>query len=202
MRSRSHHRWLRGALAVLMLAAWPAVQAQSMYRCTDGGKAHWSDKPCPANGATRITTYGPAPTRDHASAGRSASRLQKAPEHQAYLSAECASLSDAMRTAGARGVGHDTRNELREEYQRKCGDEEREARKQLRDDESKRRTEAREQRVAQQQERAQATMTLEQCREMGRIVAERRKRLDAMTPGEKGDFERFQANFSDRCRGL
>ena len=62
--------------------------------------------------------------------------------------------------------------------------------------------EAGDQRVAQQQERSQANMTLEQCREMGRIVAERKKRFDSMTAGEKGDFERFQANFGERCRGL
>lgn len=202
MPSSSYRRCGFGALAVLALAAWPAAHAQSTYRCTDNGKPYWSDKPCPSNGATRITAYGPPPTRDHSYSRSSHSRLEKAPEHQNYLSAQCASLNDAIRTAGTRGVGHDTRRELREEYQRKCGDEEREARKQMRDDENKRRAEQRDQRVAQQQERVQATMTLEQCREMGRIVAERRKRLDSMTAGEKGDFERFQSNFGERCKGL
>jgi hypothetical protein len=201
MLSRSHRRVALTALAVLASAGGPAAHAQSMHRCTDGGKAYWSDRPCSANGATRITTYGPAPARPSYSA-HSSSRLQKAPEYQNYLSAECASLNDAIRTARTRGVGYDTQQDLRDEYRRKCSEDEREAYKQLHEAEKQRRTEASNQRVAQQQERAQATATLEQCREMGRIVAERRKRVEAMTPGEKGDFERFQANFSERCKGL
>jgi hypothetical protein len=205
MHARSHHRHtlLSAAAALLVLAFAPAAQAQSLHRCTDGNRVYYADKPCNANGATRITTYGPAPTRDNSYASRSpSSRLEKAPEHHRYLSAECASLSDAIRTARTRGVGHDTQQELRDEYRRKCNEQEREAHKQLREHERQRSTEAREQRMAQQQERAQASMTLEQCREMGRIVAERKKRFEAMTPGERGDFERFQANFGERCRGL
>lgn len=173
-----------------------------MHRCTDGGRVYYSDRACPASGSTRITTFGPARENSYASRSPSTSRLEKAPEHQTYLSAECASLSDAIRTARTRGVGYDTQSELREEYNRKCREQEREARKLLNEQESQRRQEAREQRTAQQQERAQASMTLEQCREMGRIVAERKKRYDTMTVGEKGDFERFQANFGERCRGL
>lgn len=204
MRSRSYfHGALLGAAATLLLALGTAAQGQSLNRCTDGGRAYYSDKPCPGSGATRITTFGPEPARpDYSRHTGSSSRLQKAPEHLTRMSAECASLNDAMRTAGARGVGYDTQRELREEYRRKCSEEESEAHRQAREDERRRRLEARDQRVAQQQERAQASMTLEQCREMGRIVAERKKRLDSMTPGEKGDFERFQANFGERCRGL
>lgn len=204
MRSRSHLRGaLLGAAALCLLAVGPAAQAQSPVRCTDGGRTYYSDKPCPGHGSTRITNFGPQPARpDPSSYSGSSSRLQKAPEHLTHMSAECASLNDAMRTASARGVGYDTQGELRDEYRRKCGEEDREARKQVYEDERHRRLEARDQRVAQQRERAQASMTLEQCREMGRIVAERKKRLDAMTAGERGDFERFQANFSERCRGL
>lgn len=193
---------LLGAAAAFVLAVAPAAQAQSMHRCTDGGRVYYSDRACPASGSTRITTFGPARENSYASRLPSISRLEKAPEHQTYLSAECASLSDAIRTARTRGVGYDTQSELREEYNRKCREQEREARKLLDEQESQRRKEAREQRTAQQQERAQASMTLEQCREMGRIVAERKKRYDTMTAGEKGDFERFQANFGERCRGL
>ncbi|MCR5884044.1 hypothetical protein LRS03_14755 [Rhizobacter sp. J219] len=196
-----HHRCVLGALALVALAAWPAAQAQSLHRCSDNGKAYYSDKPCPANGATRITAYGPPPTRD-AYSGSSSTRLQKAPDHLSFMSPECASLSEAIRTARTRGVGYDTQQDLRDEFRRKCGEEEREARRQLHETEKQRRIEARDQRVAQQQERVQATMTLEQCREMGRIVAERKKRFDSMTPGERGDFERFQTNFGERCRGL
>lgn len=204
MRSRSHLRGLLlGAVGLWLLASGAAVQAQSLVRCTDGGRAYYSDKPCPGQGSTRITNFGPEPARpDYSRHSGSSARLQKAPEHLSRMSAECASLNDAMRTAGARGVGYDTQRELRDEYRRKCREEDREARKQVYEDERHRRTEARDQRVAQQHERAQASMTLEQCREMGRIVAERKKRLDVMTPGEKGDFERFQANFGERCRGL
>lgn len=190
-----------GLLVPLMLALGAsAASAQGVHRCTDANnRVFWSDKPCPGNGATRITSYGPAPTRDTSSSYQPP--LQKAPDHLKYLSQECAFLNDAMRTATARGVGNATQRELSEEYMRKCRDNDHDARRRVNDEETQRRVQSREQVVAQQRQREQDAASVEQCREMGRIVAERRKKQDTMTAGERGDFERFQANFNDRCRG-
>ena len=42
--------------------------------------------------------------------------------------------------------------------------------------------------------------TFEQCGEMRRIIASRKQRQDSMTPGELGDFKRFEANYAERCQ--
>jgi hypothetical protein len=34
---------------------------------------------------------------------------------------------------------------------------------------------------------------------MKRILQSKRQRLDTMTPGERGDFERFEATWRTRC---
>jgi len=192
------------ALTAFLLAALPAAQAQSVHRCTDGTRTYWSDKPCGSNGQTRITNYGPTPTRESSPSysSRSEPSLAKAPEYQAYLSQECASILDALRTAETRGVGVSTQRELFDEYVQKCRENDREARRKAYEAREKKSAEAREERVAQQQQKAQATATLEQCRELGRILAERRRRQDSMNAGERADLERSQTNFNERCKGL
>jgi len=39
----------------------------------------------------------------------------------------------------------------------------------------------------------------EQCAEMKRILQSKRQRLETMTPGERSDFERFEATWRGRC---
>lgn len=39
-----------------------------------------------------------------------------------------------------------------------------------------------------------------QCDEMLRALANKRRRLDTLTPGERDDLERFQARYDERCR--
>lgn len=191
------------AVAAFLLAIVPAAQAQTMHRCTDGTRTYWSDKPCGGNGQTRITNYGPTPTRESSSySNRSEPSLLKAPEFQAYLSQECASILDALRTAETRGVGESTQRELLDEYVRKCRENDREARRKAYEAREKKSAEARDERVAQQQQRAQATATLEQCRELGRILADKRRRQDSMNAGERADLDRSQTNFNERCKGL
>jgi hypothetical protein len=193
--------WKRaGALACFTGAALlaPAAWGQTMYRCSEGGAARWSDRPCPANGHTKISAYGPARENTSPRQGYTPP-VQKAPDHLQYLSPACAQINDAMRTASARGVGHATQAELREEYQRKCSDDESDARRRVSQERRDQREQHRAQQKAEQQEKAHQTTSREQCHEMLRILAERRKRLDAMTEGERGDFKRFEENYKGRC---
>lgn len=201
MHSHTSRAAALGVFLLTLLAGLPAAHAQSVHRCTDGTRTYWSDKPCGNNGQTRITSFGPAPTRESHSR-QSEPSLSKAPEYQAYLTQECASILDAIRTASARGVGHATQRDLREEYEQKCRDADRDARRQAQQARNQKRDEERNVRVAQQQQRVQATTSLEQCRELGRILAERRKRQDSMNAGERADLERSQTNFNERCKGL
>lgn len=185
-----------GALAVL---AAPAAWGQTMYRCNEGGSIRWSDRPCPADGRTNISSYGPARETQRPSASQA--RVSKAPEHLPYLGPVCAQLSDAIRTAPARGVGYATQSELRDEYRRKCSEEERDAMDRVSRERRDQRQQERDSKQARQQEQAQAAAEREQCAEMNRILGERRKRLDGMSPGERADLQRFETNYLARCKG-
>ncbi len=55
--------------------------------------------------------------------------MEQAPEHHRFLSQRCAEISDAIRTAPARGVGYATVNDLRREYEQKCSEDDRYARR-------------------------------------------------------------------------
>ena len=47
---------------------------------------------------------------------------------------------------------------------------------------------------------AQDKMSKEQCSELLRILANKRKRLDSMTEGEKADHARSEENYLARCK--
>jgi hypothetical protein len=66
------------------------------------------------------------------------------------------------------------------------------------------RSEERRQRNAMQAARntgqAQAKLTIEQCGEMLRILAGKRKRTASMTPGALQDLDLFDVNYKARCK--
>jgi site-specific DNA-cytosine methylase len=194
------HR-LGGWIAVAALAAaWPAAVHAQTYRCNVQGRQVLSDRPCAPGAHTKLSNYGPTqrevPARpvQHASIGR-------APDHLQYLSTECAQLNDAMRTATARGVGYEVQRDLRVEYQRKCADDDSEARRQAWQDKSAERQARRDERDARANEKAQTQREREQCHEMLRILHGKRQRATALTPGEQADLQRFEDNYNARCKG-
>src|SRR5688500_17682887 len=112
-------------IRMLVLAAGMAgaatAQAQTIHRCTHGGTTYLSDRPWVAGTPAKLGSMGPATprSRDLPTASYSPS-VGKAPEHLGYLSPQCASLNDAIRTAPARGLGHREQADLRNEYRQKC----------------------------------------------------------------------------------
>jgi hypothetical protein len=196
-------RRLGGLLAVAALATlWPAsaVHAQVAYRCNVQGRQVLSDRPCAPGAHTSLSGYGPtqrepAPTRPtrYGTVGR-------APDHLQYLSPECAQMNDAMRTASARGVGHAVQHDLRAEYQRKCAEDDSEARRQASQDKSAQRQARREERQAQANEKAQTQREREQCHEMLRILHAKRQHKATLPPGEQADLQRFEDNYNARCK--
>lgn len=189
-----------GGCFLVMLAGLAASNAfgQQMYRCKSGASTYVSDRPCPSGPETRITAYGPAKTAEPRSSYQAP--LQKAPDHLRHLSAACAELNDAIRTAPARGVGRATQSELREEYQLKCQEDEEVARKRVSDDRREERDQRRAEIKSRQAEQSRAVAAREQCSEMLRILHEKRKRVDSMTPGERADHQRFESSYSERCK--
>lgn len=192
---------LRTALFGLLAAAG-TVQAQS-YRCSTGSGYRYSSTPCAGSRQQedRMGSYGPA-TSSYQRLGResspSYSRMQDVPDYYAYLSPACKEINDAMRTAPSRGVGGDAARDLQREWSQRCSDDANEAQKSLRqarsDEHDRKRTAVADARARQ----VSADVHREQCDEMLRILARKRKRAD-LSDGERADLARFEANFEQRC---
>jgi hypothetical protein len=194
--------WTRRARAALIMgiaaSAVPAY-AQRMYRCNGGNSSYLSDRPCTTGAGQMLGSYGNVSGQSPPLPGTVLPPVQKAPEHLQYLSAECAALNDAIRTGPARGVRSGVLSELRDEYARKCSDDDRAAREQVSRDKWRENEQRRREQAAQQAARTQVQVSREQCAELLRIVHAKRKQLDAMTPGEKADLQRAETNYNARC---
>ncbi|MGM9485650.1 hypothetical protein ACS5PN_30965 [Roseateles sp. NT4] len=117
-------RILPALFALLCLS--PAAFAAT-YRCEVSGSVILTDKPCAGSGPAPMGSIGP--TRTTSSYQTALPKMEQAPEYQRYLSQRCAELSEAVRTAPARGVAYATVNDLRREYSRDCSDDEQYARR-------------------------------------------------------------------------
>jgi len=185
------------ALCAFLPACAPSDAQRPMYRCSAEGRAYLSDRPC-EGGAGSSPAIGPSGD------GRSAmeSRYGPAPDVSAvlnHLSPECASLREGVRTGPARGLGSRAMAELVASYWKRCAEEEQVARRRLAEEQQKRR-EVRDREVATEKvERDRAKLTREQCDEMYRIAYGKRAKLATMTPGERADFDRFEATRQARC---
>jgi hypothetical protein len=192
--------WLAPALLALALPA----QAQN-YRCSSAKGTYYSDRPCPIDGGTRLGGFGPAvqPEAPPAYNYRPPPPVQRAPEHLSYMSAECASLNDGLRTAASRGLSLSTQSDLRNDYARRCSAEESLARQRWSKDQFKDKLGRREdeRQAAQQARRDQVEQqqTTSGCSEMRRIIANKNERLATLTPGEVADLRRFETNYTARC---
>ncbi|MFT3818164.1 MAG: hypothetical protein QM750_11120 [Rubrivivax sp.] len=193
---RGRAGWL---LACLLALALPA-QAQS-YRCSSGKGMIYSDRPCPGDGSTRLGGYGPV--EEAQPVRRYVPPPSRAPEHLSYMSAECASLNDGLRTAAQRGLSPATQAELRDDYGRRCAANESQARQRWSQEQLRGKLGQHQERqqAGQQarQEQVQQQQLMSQCGEMRRIIAAKNERLSTLTAGEVSDLRRFEANYAARC---
>jgi hypothetical protein len=127
-------------------------------------------------------------------------RPQQAPEHTAYLSSACADISEAIRTGPSRGVRGDVIAGLHKEYREKCADDDMAARQRVAEDRQRDRDSKRSAQVAERRQQQEVKLTQEQCSEMLRILAGKRKQADGMNDGERGDLQRFEAAYTERCK--
>lgn len=132
------------------------------------------------------------------SSGSSYQRPPDPPEHYSFLSGDCRSLNDALRTASSRGLSYESVNNLNREWNQRCQEDDRDARRrfyeQQRDGRLARANEKRVEATVAQQSAAKK----QQCDEMLRILGNKRKRTD-LTDGEKADLQRFETNYRERC---
>lgn len=170
-----------------LLFAWSAALGSTAVLAQSTGKSRYEPAPAPAAAADPLR-YMPPP---------------RPSDYLGYMSAECASMHDGLRTAPSRGRSTTSQAELRAEYLRRCAADESQARRRwageqrnARAQESEQQFRAREEAERQQ---AQQSQQLEQCREMKRIIDGKNARLSQLTPGEVADLRRFEGNFASRC---
>lgn len=194
--------WLLAA--TLLVLALPA-QAQS-YRCSNSKGTYYSERPCPADGSTKLGGYGPAPEAQPDPYQRPSPAtlpVARAPDHLSYMSPECASLNDGVRTAASRGLAPSTQADLRNDYARRCSADESQARQRWAQDQHRGYRSQRDDRhqasLEARREQAQVQQLSSQCAEMRRIIAAKNERIATLTPGEVADLRRFEGNFTARC---
>jgi hypothetical protein len=202
-RHRARGIWLAGWAGVWMgLLATPAAAQTTTYRCvTADGKRFTSSTPC--SQARRPQTpiyYGPSqppPVRALPPA-----RLERAPEELTYMSPECATMREGIRTAPARGVDSRTQSELRRNFQELCTEDQSRARRALMED---KRLEQRERHQERQQVTERRTLAkadqdklMAQCAEMRGAIRQRRART-GMSEGELRDLQLFEQRYETRC---
>ena len=186
-------------VAALCLASGSNASAQrATYACSSEGRVYYSDRPCAGRPATSLAAIGP--TRSNPSSTDSRDRqVRKAVSYLDYLSPLCAELNEGLRNGPGRGLGSRALAELASSYRDRCGDEDREARLRLAEEQKKRSDARADDLRAENVERARVKLTREQCDEMYRIAHGKLKKLATMSPGERSDFDRFEATRQARC---
>jgi hypothetical protein len=190
---------IRLMVAGLTLLAASAVHAQrTTYRCTVDGRQTLSDRPCETRASTSLTVVGPL--RDRPQTMSSEPTTRRAAEYLDYLSPHCSELNEGLRNGPARGLGSRALDELRRSYNELCRDDDQQARRRFAEEQASRREIRAQDQAAERRERDQKRLSIEQCDEMYRILHGKRPKLPTMSPGERADFHRFEANWQARCK--
>ena len=184
--------------SAILAGAGTAAAAQTTYNCTLNGRSWQSAQPCDFNSPPRAVITPRSEPRLPPLPGE-IRPLDNAPEYLKFESPRCAELSEGVRTGASRGLSRAAQGELQEAYLRQCADEESRARNLLQDERNRQRDARDRERRAARLERDREKLNREQCAEMKRILQSKRQRLETMTDGERGDFERFEATWRARC---
>jgi hypothetical protein len=176
-----------------------AAQAQT-YRCSAGGSTYLSDKPCGTGQATgRVGSFGPTAPALSSSYSQSYSRPSGVEPHVKYLGAECASISEGMRTAVVRGVRGNVVNDLQKEYQQKCALEDQDARRKAQQESAQDMRQKQAQRDAVVTARAQTQQSAERCAGMRDVIGLKRKRESTLNEKEVAALRALEVTFNEQC---
>jgi hypothetical protein len=183
------------AIAAIVVSA--TAQAQT-YRCSSGGSAYLSDRPCGAAPATgRIGSYGPQVTSP--SYTLQAARPSMVEAHVKYLGTECASISEGIRTAGIRGVNGHVVQDLHQEYRQKCALEDQDARRKVQADLSREQGQRQAQRDAASNSRAEAQQQADRCAGMRDVIGLKRAREASLNEKEVAALRALESTFNAEC---
>lgn len=176
---------LLGAAGTWAQTPAPGSPQAGAYKCQRDGRVIYSDRPCEAE------------PRAAAAAGRPGT-----PEHWQHLDRTCRQKAEqlqrlrvALRSTEGEDSTQDTLYLEQQRYEAACAEAEEQARRRVIDTS---RSEVERERAQQQQ----ADELLAICHDMRRLRDQRKPRLPQLTPGERTDFERFEANFTRRCSGV
>lgn len=195
---------VRNLLGWMLLSSVCTASLAVTYRCTNGTTRYYSDKPCPAGDLRFVAPSGESGGSAYRSNGRNSyqsteTSVARAPEHMKYLNGACAQLNDAIRTAPTRGLNYGVIAELRNEYERKCGEEDREARSQVRKDADQVRSDRRAEQNQKQREAEEAQARAQRCAAMRDAIQSRRRQLASMPAKDVAAFHETEASFNERC---
>lgn len=119
------------------------------------------------------------------------------------MSPRCLRLREQVRQAGGDSeMDESTRQQLDYRYQRDCYAEEQDANEKVSQLMEDARSRSLQERRALAEAKARQQREFTQCVELRNNLRARRAREAEMTPGERGDLERLEAAFDQRCRGL
>jgi hypothetical protein len=199
VRRAAFRRAAKWSCAVVLAGlAASAAWAQARYACRlPNGSTVVSDRPCTGSASPGMVYYGPVEQPSTPSYYYQP-QPGEAPEYLKYMNARCASMSDAVRTAGVRGLKMDAIAELQRNYRKDCAENEQEARVQLNAERQGRAQAKREEKQATAARTQQSQLAQQQCDESKRILVTKRKRTD-LSDGEKADLQRFEENYRARC---
>lgn len=181
-----------------LLAVVTAHASAQSYRCSSGGRTHYSDRPC----ASELKSYGPAPERHMPDRYHAQPGMARAEEHVQHMGSGCAAISEAIRTGPARGVKNDVIRGLHEEYRLKCSMDDQAARDQVRQE----RQQMRQAEVAmREQEAARKRQLAEQrdrCNGMRDVISVKRAREASLNPKEVEALRSLERTYNQVCIAL
>ncbi len=118
-----------------------------------------------------------------------------------YMSSRCAELYELQLNGFSHRTGNmSSASSVNEEFRRDCPDSMAEARKNLYEAQLRKYLATQDQKAAVKTAVAQGRATEEQCNEMLRILAGKRKRAATMDKFEKEDQARFEDTYAARCK--
>lgn len=189
---------LEVVVAVAACLAATLAQAQA-HRCSNGAAVYYSDRPCSGPPPTRLNAYGGSRATAQPPYAPQLPRAGKVQDHVKYLSPACADISEAIRTAPARGVRGDVVSQLHEEYRDKCSIEDQDARRQQHQDDQQAQRQKLAQRDNAANERQQAQQRADQCNGMREVIALKRSRESRLNETEVAALRSLESTFNARC---
>lgn len=192
------------AVAWLLCAHGADAQAQTTFKCSNGGAVYYSDRPCPGDTrTTAMTPMLPQPVPTPAA-------VDTRNGHLAFLSAQCRRMNEELKRLQAAqdggGGNWETKraqlSDLEERYRGRCAEEESLALERVQEMDRDHHEQQRSSLLLKRAQQEWMSAEQDQCAEMRRIRQSKRQQFGAMSAGEKADFQRFESAFSARCEGV